>query len=104
MNRVAGQPVLTGQRGHMAIFQPAETAGSGNPDCAVLIESKLVNKPSAQPVGGSVRRADLPVLEIRHAAVKKSKPQATLQRIAGYSRSKVLMSQPGPGNFLDSTP
>ena len=39
-----------------------------------MIELKAVDTAFAQTVGNSVRRADLTVLEILHAAQEKSKP------------------------------
>src|SRR5262245_43823951 len=83
MNRIAGQSVLTRQGGNPAVFQPAHPAFSGGPECAFLIESKVADATLAQPLRGSVRRADLPVSEIGDATQKKSDPHPALRRISG---------------------
>jgi hypothetical protein len=52
MNSVAGQSVLAGKRGNLAVFHSAEPALRGSPKRTVPIESKLVDAALAQPVCG----------------------------------------------------
>ncbi len=74
MNRIAGQSVLAGQRGNAAVLEAAEPALGGGPERTFAIESKVVDAPLAKPVGGCVRRADLTVLIMHHAALHESDP------------------------------
>ena len=74
MDCIAGQSVLAGKRGELPVFDPAQPALGRGPERTVPIESKRVDSALAQTLGGAVRCADLTVLEIRHATLRKSKP------------------------------
>ena len=90
VNRIAGQSVLAPQRGDAAVFQPAQPAFGGGPERSVGVELKVADAALAQPVGGSVRCADLTIGEIGDSTLQKSKPQAALQTISYQSGGEVL--------------
>src|SRR5271165_4232041 len=101
VNRIAGQSVLAGERGHMTVVHSAEAALGCGPERTVPFELEACDTALAQTVGGCVRSADLTVLEIRHTTLKKSKPKTALQRIREQRPRVVLVSQFGPGNLFD---
>ena len=75
-----GKPFLRRERSDAAIFNPAEAALLGcGPQRPIAIELQTGDMPLAQPISGCVQRADLAILEIRHApAASESKPDSAL--------------------------
>ena len=71
VNRVAGQAVFGGERCDAATLDPAQAALLGcGPQRPICGEFKTGNMALSQPLSGGVRRADLAILEIQHAAVE----------------------------------
>jgi hypothetical protein len=60
------------KRGDAAVFQPAEPALRGGPKRTFPVEQQVIDLALAQPISRGVRGADLTVLEICDAALKKS--------------------------------
>src|ERR1700676_2175672 len=103
VNGIARQSILARERGNTTVFHVTQSALGCRPERTILIELKALDTASAQSIGVSVRCADLTVLEIRHATLKKSEPKAALQRIGAQRKSVVLTSQASPGYPFDHT-
>ena len=70
VNRVAGQTVPARERSDVAVFNPAQAALlSCGPQRPIAIELKSGDMAFTKPISGCVRRPDLTILEIQHAAV-----------------------------------
>ncbi len=63
----------------------------------------VLTRPSPSPSRARVCRADSAVLEVGHAAVNKSQPQAALHGISDEGTGEVFVSEQGPRNFFYQT-
>src|SRR5271169_5373690 len=79
MNGVAGQAVLRGERSNSAVFDAAKAPLRSSPHGSFPVDSQTRDMALTQALSDGVRRADLTILEIHHAAVRpECKPNSTM--------------------------
>ena len=103
VNRVARQTVGSRERADAAILDPAEAAFFGcGPHRAIAIEPETRDMALAEPIRSGVRRADLSVLEVQHAAVlPECQPHSAV--VGDDDLGLLLTSERRPGEVLDES-
>jgi hypothetical protein len=70
MNGIARQTIVSRERADAGILDPTQSALLGcRPNRAFAIEAETCDMARAESICSAIRRADLAVLEIQHAAV-----------------------------------
>ena len=100
MNAIAREAVASTERRDVFVLDAAQAAGGGRPDRTVGNGLELCNPTRTQSLFGSIRRLDLPILEMQDAAFEKSEPDAASSRIGRQSRGIILVPQREPGESL----
>src|SRR5262249_5872881 len=83
------------------LFQPAKASIRRGPERAVRINPQIIDAALGEPFRRTEGLTDLPVLEIRNAPLRESKPQAALRRICGQSRHEIVLTKIRPRNLSD---